>query len=43
MAAGEHKLCLLAMIGLRADRRKELIALADGYRESACAAREWTL
>jgi transposase-like protein len=31
----EHKLCLLVMIGVRADRRKELIALADGYRESA--------
>jgi hypothetical protein len=27
----EHKLCLLVMIGVR----KELIALADGYRESA--------
>jgi transposase-like protein len=31
----EHKLCLLVMIGVRADGRKELIALADGYRESA--------
>ena len=31
----EHKLCLLIMIGVRADGRKELIALADGYRESA--------
>ena len=30
----EHKLCLLVMIGVRADGRKELIALADGYRES---------
>ena len=30
-----HKLCLLVMIGVRADGRKELIALADGYRESA--------
>src|SRR6266699_3092753 len=29
-----HKLCLLVMIGVRADGRKELIALADGYRES---------
>ena len=28
----EHKLCLLVMIGVRADGRKELIALADGYR-----------
>jgi transposase-like protein len=31
----EDKLCLLVMIGVRADGRKELIALADGYRESA--------
>ena len=31
----EHKPCLLVMIGVRADGRKELIALADGYRESA--------
>jgi putative transposase len=31
----EHKLCLLVMIGVRAEGRKELIALADGYRESA--------
>jgi transposase-like protein len=31
----EHKLCLLVVIGVRADGRKELIALADGYRESA--------
>jgi transposase-like protein len=31
----EAKLCLLVMIGVRADGRKELIALADGYRESA--------
>jgi transposase-like protein len=31
----EHKLCLLVMIGVRADGRKELVALADGYRESA--------
>ena len=31
----EHKLCLLVMIGVRADGREELIALADGYRESA--------
>jgi hypothetical protein len=29
----EHKLCLLVMIGVRADGRKELIALADGYWE----------
>jgi hypothetical protein len=27
----QEKLCLLAMIGVRADGRKELVALADGY------------
>lgn len=32
---GEEKLCLLVLIGVRADGRKELITLADGYRESA--------
>ena len=32
---GEGKLCLLVMIGVRADGRKELVALADGYRESS--------
>jgi transposase-like protein len=31
----EGKLCLLVLIGVRADGRKELVALADGYRESA--------
>jgi len=30
----ETKLCLLVLVGVRADGRKELIALADGYRES---------
>jgi transposase-like protein len=30
----EHKLCLLVMIGVRAEGRKELVALAEGYRES---------
>jgi transposase-like protein len=30
-----ERLCLLVLIGVRADGRKELIALADGYRESA--------
>src|ERR671915_1229117 len=30
----EAKLCLLVMIGVRVDGRKELVALADGYRES---------
>jgi hypothetical protein len=28
------KLCLLVMVGVRVDGRKELIALAEGYRES---------
>ena len=30
----QEKLCLLMMIGVRADGRKELVALTDGYRES---------
>ena len=30
----EQKLCLLVMIGVRADGSKELVTLADGYRES---------
>jgi transposase-like protein len=30
----EHKLCLLVLIGVRADGSKALVALADGYRES---------
>lgn len=30
----QDKICLLVMIGVRADGRKELIALTDGYRES---------
>src|SRR5215203_3325094 len=30
----EHKLCLLVLIGVRADGRKELVALTDGYHES---------
>jgi putative transposase len=30
----EDKLCLLVIIGVRADGTKELVALADGYRES---------
>jgi len=29
------KVCLLVMIGVRADGRKELVALADGFREAA--------
>lgn len=31
----EVRLCLLVLIGVRADGRKELIALADGFRESS--------
>ncbi|WP_231862565.1 IS256 family transposase [Mycobacterium canetti] len=31
----ETKLCLLVLIGVRADGRKELIALDDGYREAS--------
>jgi transposase-like protein len=31
----EEKLCLLVMIGVRVDGTKELIGLAEGYRESA--------
>ena len=31
----QDKLCLLVMLGVRADGRKELAALTDGYRESA--------
>ena len=27
----QEKLCLLVMIGVRADGRKELVALTDGY------------
>ncbi len=30
----QDKICLLVMIGVRSDGRKELIALADGFRES---------
>jgi len=31
----QDKLCLLVMIGVRADGRKELVAMSDGHRESA--------
>lgn len=31
----DEKLCLLAMIGVRADGRKDLVALADGFSESS--------
>jgi putative transposase len=30
----QHKVCLLVMIGVRADGTKELVAVADGFRES---------
>jgi putative transposase len=31
----EERLCALVIVGVRADGTKELVALADGYRESA--------
>jgi len=31
----QEKLCLLVMVGVRVDGRKELVALAEGYRESS--------
>jgi hypothetical protein len=31
----EHKLCLPVLIGVCADGRKELVAIAGGYREPA--------
>jgi putative transposase len=31
----QDKVCLLVVIGVRSDGRKELVALADGFRESA--------
>ena len=31
----QEKLCLLVMLGVRADGRKELVAITDGYRESS--------
>jgi transposase-like protein len=30
----QEKLCVLVMLGVRADGRKELVAITDGYRES---------
>jgi len=33
--AGDVKMCLLVIIGVRADATKELIALADAFRESS--------
>ena len=35
MRLEEAKLCLLVLIGVRADGRKELVALTDGYREAS--------
>jgi hypothetical protein len=34
----EHKLCLLVLLGVRADGRKELVALADGYLNAMASA-----
>ena len=31
----QDKVCLLVMIGVRADGSKELVALTDGFRESS--------
>ena len=31
----QDKVCLLVVVGVRADGRKELVALADGFRESS--------
>jgi putative transposase len=31
----QDKVCLLVMIGVRADGTKELVALSDGFRESS--------
>ena len=30
----EKRLCTLVVVGVRADGTKELVAIADGYRES---------
>ncbi len=35
MRLAGHKPCLLVLIGVRGDGRKELVALAEGYRESS--------
>ena len=32
---GEDRVCTLVVVGVRADGKKELVALADGHRESA--------
>ena len=31
---GNHRQCILVLMGATADGKKELIAIADGYRES---------
>jgi putative transposase len=36
---GENRLCCLVIVGVRADGRKELVAISDGYREST---ESWT-
>jgi transposase-like protein len=38
--AGNDRQCILVLMGARADGRKELIAVADGYRESEQSWRE---
>ena len=40
---GNHKQCILVLMGATEDGRKELIALSDGYRESAQSWRELLL
>jgi len=40
---GNHKQCILVLMGATGDGRKELIALSDGYRESAQSWRELLL
>jgi len=37
----EARLCVLVLVGVRADGRKELVALADGYRESRAPSGPW--
>jgi hypothetical protein len=39
---GEGELCMLVMIGVRAGGHKELVALADGYRECPVPAKMWS-
>jgi putative transposase len=42
-APGNHKQCILVLMGATEDGRKELIAVTDGYRESAQSWRELLL